>query len=88
MSISAPRTRPPIAWFSRTVADEAPDAVVMTGDLTMRATTREFEAGGAWLKSLGVPVTLEVGNHDIPLLLGPRCAGCSRRICAMPRSST
>ncbi len=60
-----------IAWFSRAVADEAPDAVVMTGDLTMRATPSEFEAGGAWLKSLGVPVTLEVGNHDIPYYWDP-----------------
>ncbi len=24
-------------WFARCVADEAPDAVIMTGDLTMRA---------------------------------------------------
>ena len=53
-------------WFARCVADEKPDAVVMTGDLTMRALPREFEAGGAWLRSLGVPVTVEVGNHDIP----------------------
>lgn len=60
-----------VAWFTRTVADERPDAVVMTGDLTMRATAGEFEAGGAWLRSLGVPVTLEVGNHDIPYYWDP-----------------
>ncbi|WP_174292199.1 metallophosphoesterase family protein [Sphingomonas bacterium] len=60
-----------IAWFSRAVADEQPDAVVMTGDLTMRATTREFQAGGDWLRSLNVPVTLEVGNHDIPYYWDP-----------------
>ncbi|MGK6322387.1 metallophosphoesterase family protein [Sphingomonas sp. DT-51] len=60
-----------IAWFSERVAAEAPDAVIMTGDLTMRATPREFEAGGAWLRSLGVPVTLEVGNHDIPYYWDP-----------------
>ena len=60
-----------IAWFDQLVADERPDAVVMTGDLTMRATKREFEAGGAWLRSLGVPVTLEVGNHDIPYYWDP-----------------
>lgn len=60
-----------IAWFSALVADEKPDAVVMTGDLTMRATPREFEAGGDWLRSLGVPVTLEVGNHDIPYYWDP-----------------
>jgi 3',5'-cyclic AMP phosphodiesterase CpdA len=53
-------------WFARCVADEKPDAVIMTGDLTMRARTREFEAGAAWLKGLGVPVTVEIGNHDVP----------------------
>jgi len=58
-------------WFRACVADERPDAVVMTGDLTMRARTREFEAGGAWLSSLGVPVTVEVGNHDIPYYWDP-----------------
>ena len=60
-----------IAWFSKLVAEEKPDAVVMTGDLTMRATPEEFQAGGDWLRSLGVPVTLEVGNHDIPYYWDP-----------------
>jgi 3',5'-cyclic AMP phosphodiesterase CpdA len=60
-----------IAWFSELVAAEKPDAVVMTGDLTMRARPREFQAGGDWLRSLGVPVTLEVGNHDIPYYWDP-----------------
>ena len=55
-----------VAWFDALVAAEQPDAVVMTGDLTMRARSREFEAGLDWLKSLGRPVTLEVGNHDLP----------------------
>lgn len=58
-------------WFARCVADEAPDAVIMTGDLTMRAKPREFDAGGKWLMSLGVPVTIEVGNHDIPYYWDP-----------------
>ena len=55
-----------VAWFDALVVAEQPDAVVMTGDLTMRARSREFEAGLDWLKSLGRPVTLEVGNHDLP----------------------
>lgn len=58
-------------WFAQCVADEAPDAVIMTGDLTMRAKPREFDAGGKWLLSLGVPVTIEVGNHDIPYYWDP-----------------
>jgi len=60
-----------IAWFTDSVAREKPDAVIMTGDLTMRATRREFQRGGDWLRSLGVPVTLEVGNHDIPYYWDP-----------------
>ncbi len=31
-------------WFAALVRDEQPDAVIMTGDLTMRARAREFEA--------------------------------------------
>lgn len=55
-----------IAWFDALVAAERPDAVVMTGDLTMRARRREFDAGIDWLRSLDRPVTVEVGNHDLP----------------------
>jgi 3',5'-cyclic AMP phosphodiesterase CpdA len=32
----------------------------------MRARTREFTAAARWLESLGTPVTVEVGNHDLP----------------------
>ena len=55
-----------IGWFDDLVHAEKPDAVIMTGDLTMRARSREFEAGLTWLQGLGVPVTVEVGNHDLP----------------------
>ena len=60
-----------IAWFDDRVAAEQPDAVVMTGDLTMRATRDEFQRGGDWLRGLKVPVTVEVGNHDIPYYWDP-----------------
>jgi 3',5'-cyclic AMP phosphodiesterase CpdA len=55
-----------VAWFDDLVCAEKPDAVIMTGDLTMRARSHEFAAGLAWLQSFGVPVTVEVGNHDLP----------------------
>lgn len=55
-----------VAWFDALVASERPDAVIMTGDLTMRARRREFEEGARWLQGLKVPVTVEVGNHDLP----------------------
>lgn len=55
-----------LAWVADCVARERPDAVAITGDLTMRARHREFAAAAAWIRSLGVPVTVEVGNHDLP----------------------
>ena len=53
-------------WVAACVARERPDAVAITGDLTMRARHREFAAAAAWIRGLGVPVTVEVGNHDLP----------------------
>jgi len=55
-----------VARFAEIVRAERPDAVVCTGDLTMRARSREFRAACDWLKALGVPVTIEPGNHDLP----------------------
>ena len=55
-----------IAWFSACVREEQPDAVIVTGDLTMRARAAEFAEASKWLESLGRPVTVEVGNHDLP----------------------
>ncbi len=55
-----------LAWFAQCVADEKPDGIALTGDLTMRARHREFDAASNWIRSLGPPVTIEVGNHDLP----------------------
>lgn len=55
-----------LAWVKAAIAAERPDAVLITGDLTMRARAREFAAASQWIRSLGVPVTVEVGNHDLP----------------------
>lgn len=55
-----------LAWARECIAREAPDAVAITGDLTMRARHREFNAACAWISGLDVPVTVEVGNHDMP----------------------
>jgi 3',5'-cyclic AMP phosphodiesterase CpdA len=55
-----------LAWFAGAVAAERPDAVAVTGDLTMRARPREFEAAAQWLEALRVPLTIEPGNHDLP----------------------
>lgn len=53
-------------WVAAEVAARKPAAVVITGDLTMRARTREFDAARDWILSLPAPVTVEVGNHDLP----------------------
>lgn len=55
-----------VEWFAQIVAEERPDAVICTGDLTMRARSREFERAASYLESLGVPLTVEPGNHDLP----------------------
>lgn len=55
-----------IDWVRAEIAERRPDAVAITGDLTMRARHREFNAAIHWITSLDVPVTVEVGNHDMP----------------------
>ena len=51
---------------ARAVAEERPDAVICTGDLTQRAKHSEYARAREWFASLGVPVVLEPGNHDMP----------------------
>ncbi|MBK1648316.1 metallophosphoesterase family protein [Rhabdochromatium marinum] len=55
-----------LAWAKQEIAAQQPDAVLITGDLTMRARRREFDAACTWIRSLEAPVTVEVGNHDLP----------------------
>jgi 3',5'-cyclic AMP phosphodiesterase CpdA len=58
--------RQALAWVERAIAAEAPDAIALTGDLTMRARHREFAAAREWITGLAAPVTVEIGNHDMP----------------------
>ncbi|MBX7533993.1 metallophosphoesterase [Qipengyuania sp. 1XM1-15A] len=53
-------------WVKQEISEKRPDAVAITGDLTMRARHREFDAATRWINSLEAPVTVEVGNHDMP----------------------
>lgn len=48
-------------------ADLAPELVVLSGDITQRATVRQFAAARAFCGGLGAPVLAVPGNHDIPL---------------------
>jgi 3',5'-cyclic AMP phosphodiesterase CpdA len=53
-------------WARQCIAREQPDAVVISGDLTMRARHREYSAATAWIAALDAPVTVSIGNHDMP----------------------
>jgi 3',5'-cyclic AMP phosphodiesterase CpdA len=46
----------------------APDLIVLSGDFTQRAKTREFEQARAFLQDLpDIPTVVTPGNHDVPL---------------------
>jgi 3',5'-cyclic AMP phosphodiesterase CpdA len=45
----------------------APTAVVVSGDLTQRAKSEQFEEARAWLDTLPGPQIIVPGNHDISL---------------------
>ena len=45
----------------------APDVVVVSGDLTQRAKSEQFEAARAWLDTLPGPQIIVPGNHDMSL---------------------
>lgn len=53
-------------WFMAEVDQQRPDAVLCTGDLTMRGSAREFALARKWLERLPVPLALVAGNHDVP----------------------
>lgn len=44
-----------------------PHLVVVSGDLTQRARSRQFAAAAAYLRSLPQPQLVVPGNHDVPL---------------------
>lgn len=54
-----------LAPLRATVEAIAPDLVVVSGDLTQRAKSEEFEAARQYLDSLPGPQIIVPGNHDI-----------------------
>ena len=50
------------------LAAEAPDAVIVSGDLTQFAEKPEFAAAAGWLARLPPPLLSVPGNHDAPYL--------------------
>ena len=49
----------------------AGDLVVVSGDLTQRARRREFRAASAFLDTIGLPLLVVPGNHDVPPVYRP-----------------
>jgi len=43
------------------------DVIAVSGDLTQRAKTAEFEQARAFLDRLNAPLVVVPGNHDVPL---------------------
>lgn len=54
----------PIAELIKTIK---PDVIAISGDLTMRAKSKEFLQAKAFLDDLPFPKIVVPGNHDIPL---------------------
>lgn len=43
-----------------------PDALIVTGDISMNGEEHELEAAGEWMRAMPVPVMVTPGNHDVP----------------------
>lgn len=69
------------AALTRFVRVQQPDLLLLCGDVTQRATRRQFARARAFLDALALPRMLVVpGNHDIPLWhLGLRLVAPYRR---------
>jgi 3',5'-cyclic AMP phosphodiesterase CpdA len=59
-----PAILPPLLTFIRKVK---PDLVAISGDLTQRARTEEFQAAREFLDAIPFPQIVVPGNHDVPL---------------------
>lgn len=57
-----------VAALERLAHAQRPDVLLLSGDITQRATAAQFEAARAFVARLQVPTVLAIpGNHDIPL---------------------
>ena len=64
---------PVVAALEVLVRETQPAVVVLSGDITQRATRAQFKAARAFMDRLEVPWVAIPGNHDIPLYqLGAR----------------
>lgn len=56
-----------VGWAIEKINDVRPDVVVVSGDLTQRARSREFQEARRFLDQLPKPQIVVPGNHDVPL---------------------
>lgn len=56
-----------VAALERLAQQERPDLVLLTGDITQRATVTQFSAARTMMERLGAPFLAIPGNHDIAL---------------------
>jgi 3',5'-cyclic AMP phosphodiesterase CpdA len=56
-----------LAPLASVIARLAPDLIAVSGDLTQRARSTEFQAARAFLDRLSKPQIIVPGNHDVPL---------------------
>jgi DNA repair exonuclease SbcCD nuclease subunit len=71
--------REPARMFAAQMQRIRPDAVVVSGDLTMRARPGQFREAAGFLRAVAAPTLIIPGNHDIPVfdlatrLVAPFC---------------
>jgi 3',5'-cyclic AMP phosphodiesterase CpdA len=59
---------PVVAALEALVREQRPDVLLLSGDITQRATRAQFAAARAFVDRLQLPAVVAVpGNHDIPL---------------------
>lgn len=59
---------PVVQALLRFAAEQRPDVLVLSGDITQRARRRQFEAARRFVDLAAVPASVVIpGNHDIPL---------------------
>ncbi len=59
---------PVLEALVRLAAEQRPDVALLTGDITQRARSDQFEAAARFVARLAAPHTLVLpGNHDLPL---------------------
>jgi 3',5'-cyclic AMP phosphodiesterase CpdA len=60
---------PVVTALRQLVQQQQPDLLLLSGDITQRATRAQFTAARVFIDSLQVPHMLSIpGNHDIPLV--------------------